>query len=551
MSKKNNINRRQFMKLLASGSAMGALGSVGQLALMREAVAAAPAFSGYKAMVCVFFHGGNDSLNMIIPSDAAAHSNYQSIRGSLAVAKNDLGLSSIADNLNNGTLGKGAANPYNVDLKQETAYTKGIYDLATSKSMDVGVNGVMPEFAQLITDDKLSIIANVGNLVSPVTRTQIKNKTANLPLFLFAHDHQQRALQTGQGDNLDDIGWAGKIADSWRGVNGNSALGLNISYAGNDRMLIGNNTSPLVLSTGSPPYFREMRKDHNTFEDDRRALFKALSGLPAEASTSTLNFTTTAYDNSNPFKRLYSNMMGRSMTSFDTLYTTWNNNNITYTSKGPYGEDLFAIPSSADIGFAQGIRGGFIRQLESVAKMIDLGAKDAFATGDYKRQVFFVEMGGFDTHSNQATGHPRLLREISLGLWKFQKALEERGHAEKVTTFSMSDFGRTVSNNGGGTDHAWGAYHFVLGGAGNKTSGTLNGGHLIGTLPDLTLDGPDDYSTKGRLIPTLAQDQLNASICEWFGVNQSLISSIFPNVSNFETIPGDIQSAFLNDLFVS
>ena len=300
-----------------------------------------------------------------------------------------------------------------------------------AKGINLGVNGVMPELAQLISENKASVIANVGNLVSPVTREQIKNRTANLPLFLFAHDHQQRALQTGQGDNLDDIGWAGKIADSWSGINNGSSLGLNISYAGNNRMLIGNSTSPLVMSTGSPPYFREMRKETNTFEDDRRALFKALSGITSESSTSALNFTTSAFTDSNPFKRLYSRMLDRSMTSFDDLYTTWNNNPITYTSKGPYGENLFDDVTVADLGFSQGMGGGFFRQLEAVAKMIDLGAKDAFATGDYKRQIFFVNMGGFDTHSNQSNGHSRLLREMSMGLWKFQKALEELGHEKR------------------------------------------------------------------------------------------------------------------------
>ena len=546
MTNKKNINRREFMKLLARGSAAGALGSIGQLSLMNEAVAAAPNFTGYKAMVCVFLFGGNDSFNMIIPSEQSAHDNYKSIRGDLAVERTNLDLSSLADN---GTLGKGAANPYNVDLTQQSAYTKGLYDLS-SKGFDLGINAVMPELAQLIIDDKASVIANIGNLVSRVTRDQIKAKSANLPLFLFAHDHQQRALQTGQGDNLDDIGWAGKISDSWSGIN-NSSFGLNISYGGNNRMLIGNTTSPLVLSTGAPPSFSEMRKNTNEYEDDRRALFKALSGMASEASDSMLNLTGTPYNDNNPFKRLYSNMVERSMTSFDSLYTTLNDNPVSYNTKGPYGEDLFSNVPAADLGFGQTLSGSFFRQLESVAKMIDLGKRDAFETGNYKRQVFFVTMGGFDTHSNQSTGHARQLRELSLGLWKFQKALEEKGHEKNVTTFSMSDFGRTMSNNGGGTDHAWGAYHFVMGGAGDGSIGSLNGGNMIGTPPDLTLDGPDDYSNKGRIIPTLAQDQLNATICDWFGVDESLISTIFPNVSNFETTSGDLRSAFLNDLFVS
>lgn len=531
---KNNVNRRQFMKLLAKGGAAGALGSVGQLALMNEAAAAAPGFSDYKALVCVFMYGGNDSFNMLIPSDAS-HADYQAIRAALAVKKKDLGLSSLGASLNNGTLGSGASNPYNVDLTQEKAYTKGYYDLS-SKGIKLGVNGVMPEFAQLINEDKVSIIANSGNMVAPVTKEQIKNNTANLPLFLFAHNHQQRALQTGQANKLDDIGWAGKIADSWAGINNNSSLGLNISYSGNNRMLIGNKTSPLVLNPGLPPIFREMNLNKSSYYDERRILFKELI---------------TASKNSNLFQKLSANMVDSSLTNFDALSESWAQEELTYSTKGPYGEELFEVPSPEKIGFQDKLSRGFIPRMETIAKMVDMGAKDTFNTGNYKRQVFFVGLGSFDTHAAQATNHPKLLRELSLGLWKFQKAMEELGHADKVTTFSMSDFGRTMSINAGlGTDHAWGSHHFVMGGAGNGSAGTLNGGNMIGDLPDLTPKGADDYSDLGRMIPKIGQDQVNASICRWFGVEQSTISTIFPNLSNFETVSGDVNSAYLNDLFV-
>lgn len=531
---KSRMNRRKFMQLLAAGGASSTLGSVGQLALMNQAVAATPGFSEYKALVCVFMLGGNDGFNMLIPSDAS-HADYQAIRAALAVQKNDLVLSSISSAMHNGTMGSGAANPYNVNQTQEKAYTKGFYDL-NSKGINLGVNGVMPEFAQLVTDDKLSIIANSGNMVAPVTRDQIKNKTANLPLFLFAHNHQQRALQTGQADNLDGIGWAGKIADNWAGVNNNSPLGLNISYSGNNRMLIGDSTSPLVLNPGTPNTFRDMEVNKGTFYDERRALFKELIAIGK---------------NKDPFQQLSAGLLDRSMNNFDLLSGTWKSKEITYSTKGSYGERLFEVPSADTLGFQDGINKGFIPRMETVAKMIELGAKDDFNTGNYERQIFFVGLGGYDTHAGQAGGHSKLLRELSLGLWKFQKAMEELGHADKVTTFSMSDFGRTLSINAGeGTDHAWGSHHFVMGGAGNNASGSLNGGNMIGTLPDLNPDGPDDYSDKGRIIPTTSQDQVSASICKWFGVNESQIPQIFPNLSNFETTSGDINSAYLNDLFV-
>ncbi|MCF6189465.1 MAG: DUF1501 domain-containing protein [Cocleimonas sp.] len=537
--KNNNVKRRDFMKLLAGGGTAAALSSVGQLAVMSKASAADPGLPGYKALVCVFFLGGNDGFNMLIPSDAS-HADYAAIRAALAVKKNDLGLSSISSAMHNGTMGSGAANLYDVNKTQAKAYTKGFYDLS-SKGMNIGVNGVMPEFAQLIHDNKLSVIANCGNMVAPVTRQEIKDGTAKLqlklPLFLFAHNHQQRELQTGEAHRIGALGWAGKIADAWQGINNNSPIGLNISYSGNNRMLMGEKTSALVLSPGKPISFREMRPNTDSYNQERRALFQELIKIGKRASN---------------FERLEATLLDRSQTNFEALATAWENNTIDYAAKGPYGEDLFSVPTPAQLSFNDKLSGAFIKRMDTVAKMVDMGAKDAFQTGNYQRQIFFVGVGGFDTHANQANSHSKLMRELSLGLWKFQKAMEELGHAEKVTTFSMSDFGRTLSVNAGlGTDHAWGSNHFVMGGAGSKTSGTLNGGKMFGTFPNLTPNGPDDYSDKGRMIPTTSQDQINASICEWFGVEQSLISELFPNLANFEKTQGDTKSAYLKDLFVS
>ncbi len=557
MTRFTGQKRRDFIKSLVGASVAGSLGTLGQLALIREAVAASPAFSDYKALVCLFMHGGNDTFNMIIPTGGAAntgYTDYASIRGNLAISNTDLGLGTLSStntDLDNGILGTGSNNPYYVNGSLESAYLKGLYNLSSSKGIDLGINGVMPELAQLITRNKASVIANVGNLVAPVTRAEILNKTANLPLFLFAHNHQQRALKTGQGNNLSTTGWAGRIADNWIGVNNNSTLGLNIAYAGNDRLLEGETTTPLVLSPGNPPGFSQMKINTSASNDDRRALFKALAGKQNTSVSGNVTFDSrNTFSTTDPFRSMYASKLDKSITSFDLLTTAWDANPISYTATGSYGEALFDIPTAGDLGFNTKINGGLIKQFESVAKMIDLGARDAFSTGSYNRQIFTVSINGFDTHAAQAGKHPLLLRELSLALWKFQTALEELGHANKVTTFTMSDFGRTVSNNGDGTDHAWGAHHIVLGGDGARTTGNLNGGQLHGTLPDITLGGNDDYSSKGRIIPTTSQDQVNASICDWFGVDSALMPLIFPNLVNFQS-GADLQSAYLNNLFSS
>jgi len=546
MSNNTLKQRRDFLKTLLAGGATGALGSVGQLALMGEAMAATPAFSDYKAMVCVFLYGGNDSFNMIIPTGSDSKTGYDAYaesRGELSVANNAL---SFGD----GNLGQGAANPYYAGGSDAAAYLKGHYPMLQSNGFDLGVNGVMPELAQMLSQNKASVVSNVGNLVERVTRAEIQAETARLPLFLFAHNHQQRALQTGQGDNLNDVGWAGRIADNWSGINNGSLMGLNVSYAGSDRMLIGANSTPLVFSPGSPPEIYDMQFEEWSSHQDRISLHKALTGISNTSDTGAVSFDQrNTFNSSDPFKSLFSSASSRSLNVFELLDKAWNEHEVSYTRKDSYGNELFSVPSASDLGLSSDIGGRLISQLESVAKMIDMGAKDAFQSGGYKRQIFMVSLGSFDTHSNQETEHPLLLRELSLGLSKFQTAMEELGHANKVTSFTMSDFGRTLGNNGDGTDHAWGAHHLVMGGDGANNTGNLMGGQMLGRLPDVTIDGADDYNDKGRIIPTTAQDQLNASLCRWFGVEDALMPTIFPNLANFTTSSGDLNSAYLDGLF--
>jgi uncharacterized protein (DUF1501 family) len=410
----------------------------------------------------------------------------------------------------------------------------------------------MPELAQLINDDKVAVLKNIGTLVRPVTRTAIQDKTADLPLFLFAHDHQRRQIQTGQANTLSSLGWAGQIADQFSGINGSSPLGLNISYSGSPRLFMGNNSSSLSLKSGKPPSYSQMRVAGGNSDQDRRTFFRALAGKEGSSSSGNVSFNSTnTFSSNDPFKGLYGSMLNRSMDTFDLLSTLFEANPFSYSTTGSYGETLFDVPSAADLGFGEDIGGKLISQLETVAKMIDFGAKNAFGSSNYNRQIFYVSLGGFDTHASQASEHPKLLRELSLALWKFQKAMEELGHANKVTTFTFSDFSRTLAPNNTGTDHAWGGYSLVMGGDGQLSSGNFSGGHAVGASPDLTIDGGDDASNRGRIIPSIAQEQLNATLCNWFGVAEADISRIFPNLANFETVSGDVSSAYLKRLFTA
>jgi len=516
------INRRRLLKAtLGIGGLACTVPSSWPLA--PTALASTPSFKDYKAMVCVFLYGGNDSFNMFIPPDNTNFGDYRSIRGSLAVDNTKtLPIPDFTSTL---------TNPYATDSNDNAYRQEGIY---RPNGLSLGVNPVMPELARLIADNKASVVANMGPLVKPVSKIDINSFTTsqsqqNLPLFLFSHNHQQRILQTGKANSLDDTGWAGKIADQWQGIN--NPVGLNISYFGNDRMLIGETTSPLVLNPGQPKRFSEMQNDNLNSNLHRKALFQALTG-----ATNDKGFA--SYQNKNPWRKLYGSILQKSHTTIDDLYQKWQSVSVDdfFSTMDPYNQSLFyPYADSSDtsfLGLEDSLAGKLISQLDAVARMIHLGKTDY----GFKRQIFFVLHGGFDTHGSQADVHPLLLRELSLGLWKFQKALKELELENNVTTFTMSDFGRTMSNNGDGTDHAWGGHHIVIGGDGNNTAGNLKGGQLLGTVPNVTLGGDDDYSDKGRIIPTTSQDQLNATICQWFGVPTADIeATLFPNLTNFPT----------------
>ena len=166
--------------------------------------------------------------------------------------------------------------------------------------------------------------------------------------------------------------------------------------------------------------------------------------------------------------------------------------------------------------------------------MIKVGVSEG-----YRRQIFLVQLGGFDTHGSQLETHPRILRELSLGMGHLNSALEELGLAEKVVTYTTSDFGRTVSSNGDGTDHGWGGNQMIMGGG-------INHSEIIGKLPSLAIGGADDYSEQGRIIPTIANIQVQAELAHWFGVDENYLKVLFPHISNFQSNASDVKSSFVN-----
>lgn len=497
--------RRDFLKLLYSTSAAAALSP---LVIPQELFAStSPNFTDYKALVCVFLNGGNDAFNTIVPTfinGGNGYDNYSSMRSSLAVIRNDL--SSQLQTDASGRIDLSGGNPYASGNSEEDAYLKkGLYHLNLNGT-EIGFNAVMPELAQLAKDGKVAVLGNIGTLVEPTTKAQIQNNSVSLPVNLFAHNHQRRVQQTGEADNLFNSGWIGRLYDAWGDVNSVGPIGKNVSFSGNNHMLIGADTASLVLST-SP------------------------EGYTGKAPDTTLRKEMSELTSAKPLEHFYNAKIRESFTLSDILENIWSNYG-NFTINDAYGDSLFGVPSKSILNFSSDINGSLIKQFEGVAKMIDYGRQNGI-----KRHIFFIELHGFDTHGSQAENHPLLLRELSMGLDKFQRAMEEMQLADKVTAFTMSDFGRTVGHNGNGTDHAWAGHNIVVGGA-------VNGG-FYGEVPDFTLRGAQDSGRNGRIIPTLSIDQQLATLTKWFGTDDAFNKTLFPNLANFENTTYGIDIGFM------
>jgi|SRR3982751_5487136 uncharacterized protein (DUF1501 family) len=435
--------RRTFIRQAAC-AALGASGLVGTILDLRKLNAATYPLAGdYKALVCVFLYGGNDANNVIIPHDASGYAAYAAARSVLAIPQSSL-LPII---------------------------------LPDGDGRDFGFHPNLPQLQSLFNQGKLALVANVGTLVGPVTKTEYLSGGAAVPPELFSHSDQSVQWQTSAPNEVR-VGWGGRIADLLSSVNGNTKVSLTISVAGTNVFEVGNAVIPFQVSpTGG---FGLAGFNGTANANIRLQAFKELLAQPHQ------NLLETAYA--------------------DTVTRSIADNEI-----------LLGVPSvntafpNTDLG----------RQLKMVARLIagrtNLGMQ---------RQIFFCAVSGYDTHGPQLTAQSALLTELSQALSAFYSATVELGVDQQVTTFTASDFGRTFRSNGFGSDHGWGNHQFVLGGA-------VHGGRLYGTFPTLTVDGPDSTGQQGRWIPTTSVDEFSATMASWFGVADSDLPAVFPNIGRF------------------
>jgi uncharacterized protein (DUF1501 family) len=498
------------MKFSGGCAALGSTSLLSQL-LSLELTGAAYAASGqtsnsgYKALVCVFLNGGMDSFDMLTPYEDAEHSIYSGVR--LFAARRKTGGSGTNPNL-------------------LPIFAQG------GSGRRLGINGLMPELKTLYDQGDLAFLANVGCLIDPMTKSTYNSTQSRRPLGLFSHsDHLQHWQTSVPQSRSQATGWGGRMADLLATQhNLSSKVSMNISLGDMNLFQTGSRVLPYVVgSSGATRVdgYRFISEPVASTNYDR-VQNRVINGVNAAGLNAMYPTADTASG------ALYSNLLQRTLSlrkraSLD-IANVFNDAVSSNSTTG--GAGTSNLPTAAQNAFDSIANDtaipnrlkNFASQLNMVARVIQ--ARNAPGFGQ-TRQIFFVQLGGWDHHDNITSQMATMMPGLSKGLKAFYDATVAMGVKNDVVTFTASDFGRTLNPNSSGTDHAWGGNQIVMG-------GSVAGGKVYGNYPtSLAANGPLDLG-RGRLIPTTSVDAYNAELALWFGVrNNSQLTDILPNVRNF------------------
>lgn len=447
-----NLTRREFLGQ-ASCAGVGTTALMSTLLSLRlanslSAQAAGPS-GDYRALVCLFLAGGNDSFNMLVPTTGGEYEAYAKVRGNLAIAKETL-LAVTPTNLGGRTL---------------------------------GIHPSMPEVRDLFGTGRLAFVANVGSLIRPTTLADVR-AGRHLPLSLYSHSDQIKQWQTCIPDQRTAIGWGGRAADIIRSLNAPGLVSMNISLSGQSVFLTGQQAFTYAVSSSGATTLTGYNPT-------------AANNLTAVRSQGVQNLVDQTYRNL--LEQTYADSTRDAIDSYFEFSSAIGTNPLTT-----------AVPAGNALA----------TNLAMIARII--AANGRFGA---RRQIFFVQVGGWDHHDEVIENQLTMLRAVSQALSFFNTALNEIGYTDRVSLFTASDFGRTLTSNGNGSDHAWGGNHLVMGGA--VRGGKVYGDAAAGYYPDLQNLAAIDTG-QGRLIPGVAVDEYARDLLSWFGVGTGDMEYVLP-----------------------
>ena len=371
----------------------------------------------------------------------------------------------------------------NLSIPQET--------LLTTSNDQFGFHPSMPNVRSLYNSGRMSVLANVGTLIEPTTPQSIQNGSASLPRELFSHSHQTEMWHTNRTpvDGITQDGWGGRMADLLEEANSNPLVSPTFTVFGQNNWQAGSFTQQFAL---------------NTYNGAESFLFLNDSGWPPwEASRSEAWNRLLSESHENVLVREVGSSFTRARNQIEEVTGALEQAPAIAT---PYPENNY-----------------FASQMKVVAEMI--AVRELLGM---KRQIFFVGIGNWDSHGNQLNDHSNNLATLDAGLQSFNSTMDELNVADSVVSFTMSEFDRTLTVNGDGTDHAWGSHALMMG-------GPVVGNTVHGAMPEFVLNGPNDVGGDGRLIPTTSLDQYAATLSQWMGIEASDILELYPNLGNFST----------------
>jgi uncharacterized protein (DUF1501 family) len=476
-------DRREFLRKSVCGLSMVSLATqfehFGLMSALARNTAQTSPNADYKALVCIFMAGGNDGNNMVIPNhNSTSVSNY----AVYSAARSTQGLAIAQNQL------------LPISVPKIGNLTYGLHP-----SLGTVTGGINNGIHELWAQKKMAIVTNCGTLVAPLTKQQFQSNSVPRPYQLFSHSDQVAQFQAGLAGSYTFTGWGGRISDRMtESSNSEALIPMITSISGAQLFTAGQTTLPLAIANAGTSLTQVLNpQGYNTTEASqaRLAAFNQLRGQDLDS-----NYVAAASHITNEAMQA-----NQALSTFQEVRVTFPNTNLG-------------------------------NQLKQVARLIKKRTDLKIS-----RQIFYCQIGGFDTHNNQLDGQANLLSQFSQAVRAFYDEMVDQGNQSNVTLFTMTDFNRTFNPAGtGGTvgsDHAWGNHLFVIG-------DSVLGGDFYGNnssngtpFPTLSFNGPDDADSgtnaRGRWIPTTSVDQYAATLARWYGLPENQMSAVFPNINNF------------------